>query len=103
MSNESTPDPIAAPTTSARVFHLFLVPLAIVAMIASVIGAYYYLNIVRVMFFSDPDKGLELNAKAVHAGALGLAALVMAVGWVPFLGGFGVPELADAAAAQLLN
>jgi len=80
-----------------------LVPLAVVAVVASVIGAYYYLNIVRVMFFNQPDQVLEVNARMVHSGTLGAAALVMAVGWVPFLGGFGVPELADAAAAALVN
>ena len=80
-----------------------LVPLAVVAMIASVIGAYYYLNIVKIMYLDEPGARLEIRAGVVHTGTLGLAAAIMAIGWVPFLGGFGVPELAEAAAASLMQ
>ena len=80
-----------------------LVPLAVIAMIASVIGAFYYLNIIKVMYLDEPDSTLQLRGHLVHAGTLGAAALVMAIGWVPFLGGFGVPELASTAAASLMQ
>ena len=80
-----------------------LVPLAVVAMIASVIGAYYYLNIVKIMYLDEPDTALEIRAKLVHSGTLAAAALIMAVGWVPFLGGFGVPEMAAQAASSLVQ
>ena len=78
-------------------------PLAVAAVIASVIGAYYYLNIVRVMYLSEPGRPLELRGRFYHAATLGGAAAIMALGWLPFLGGFGVPEIAEAAAISLLR
>ena len=80
-----------------------LAPLAIAGAVASVIGAFYYLNIVRVMYLSEPDRPLAINGGVIHSVVLGLAALVMAAGWLPFLGGFGVPEAALAAAESLLK
>ncbi|MEM7745191.1 MAG: NADH-quinone oxidoreductase subunit NuoN [Pseudomonadota bacterium] len=80
-----------------------LVVLALAGAVASVISAFYYLNIVKVMYLNDPDRPLQLNARIVHSAVLGLAALVMAVGWVPFLDGLGVPELATAAAETFVK
>ena len=82
-----------------------LAPLAIAGAIASVIGAYYYLNIVKVMYLDSPDKPLASNARIVHTVALGVAAFIMAAGWLPlpFLQGFGVPEVALAAAQSLMQ
>ena len=82
-----------------------LVALAVAGAVASVIAAYYYLNIVRVMYLNEPGEPLALRARPVHSLALGLAALIMAAGWLPlpFLGGFGVPEAAQAAAHSLLQ
>lgn len=82
-----------------------LAPLAIAGAIASVIGAYYYLNIVKVMYLDSPGKPLGSNARIVHTVALGAAAFIMAAGWLPlpFLQGFGVPEVALAAAQSLLQ
>jgi len=80
-----------------------LAPLAIAGAIASVIGAYYYLNIVRIMYLSDEDKPLELHPGLLNQAALGIAAIVMAAGWLPFLQGLGLPEASLAAAASLLR
>jgi len=80
-----------------------LAPLAIAGAVASVIGAYYYLNIVKVMYLDQPNETLVIRGRIVHSAALGLAALIMAAGWLPFLGGFGVPEMALAAAQSLLQ
>ena len=71
-----------------------LAPLAVAGAIASVIGAYYYLNIVRVMYLSEPGQPLQIRGRMIHSAALGLSALVMAAGWLPFLDGFGIPEAA---------
>ncbi|RIK93089.1 MAG: NADH-quinone oxidoreductase subunit NuoN [Proteobacteria bacterium] len=55
--------------------HADLVPLAVIGVVASVIGAYYYLRIVKVMYFDDPvveferpmarDMGLIVTVAAV--------------------------------------
>jgi NADH-quinone oxidoreductase subunit N len=80
-----------------------LVPLAVAGVVASVIGAYYYLNIVRVMYLAETPAPLEIRGSVYHSATLGVSALLMAAGWLPFLGGFGVPELAQEAAASLLR
>ena len=33
--------------------------LAVIGVLASVIGAYYYLRIVKIMYFDEPAKGFE--------------------------------------------
>lgn len=80
-----------------------LAPLALAGAVASVIGAFYYLNIVKVMYLDEPENELQLNATLLHSGALCAAALIMAVGWLPIVGGFAIPELADAAARSLMR
>ncbi|MEM6905961.1 MAG: NADH-quinone oxidoreductase subunit NuoN, partial [Pseudomonadota bacterium] len=80
-----------------------LAPLALAGAIASVIGADYYLNIVRVMYLTEEDKPLTLRMGTVHSAAVMGAAAVMALGWIPFLEGFGVQALTQAAAASLVR
>ena len=36
------------------------VELAIIAVLATVIGAYYYLRVIRVMYFDKPEDGVEI-------------------------------------------
>ena len=80
-----------------------LAPLAIAGAIASVIGAFYYLRIVKMMYFDEVTEALDGRLMMPHRIALGAAALVMAVGWLPFLDGFGVVEISAAAAESLLQ
>ncbi len=80
-----------------------LAPLAIAGAVASVIGAYYYMNLVRIMYLTEPGQPLELRMGLLHGATVALSALVMAVGWLPLLGGFGVPEMALAAAQALTH
>jgi NADH-quinone oxidoreductase subunit N len=80
-----------------------LAGLAVAAAVASVIGAYYYLNIVRVMYLAEPGQPLELRSGPVGQAAVALSALAMAGGWLPFLGGFGLQEASQVAAAALLK
>ena len=82
-----------------------LAGLAVAGAIASVIGAYYYLNIVKVMYLDQPDEPLETGGRLIHTMALGVAAFIMAAGWLPlpYLRGFGVPEVALAAAQSLMQ
>ncbi len=80
-----------------------LAPLALAGAVASVIGAYYYMNIVRVMYLTEPGKPLELRLGLLQTATIGTSALIMGLGWLPFLGGFGVPEMALGAAQALLR
>jgi NADH-quinone oxidoreductase subunit N len=74
-----------------------LIWLAVAGVIASVIGAYYYLRIVYLMYFGDPaGEPLDGRMPVVHWVLLGVPALAMVVGVVNL---FGVETLAAAAAA----
>ncbi len=78
-----------------------LVWLAVAGVVASVIGAFYYLRIVFYMYFGD-DKGEELDASTnpVLSGFLMVSAAIMVFGIVNM---FGVEGAAEAAAAVLVN
>ncbi|MGE3626852.1 MAG: NADH-quinone oxidoreductase subunit N, partial [Hyphomicrobiales bacterium] len=39
--------------------HAGLYPLAVIGVLASVVGAYYYLRIVKIMYFDQPEDGFE--------------------------------------------
>jgi NADH-quinone oxidoreductase subunit N len=78
-----------------------LIWLAVAGVIASVIGAYYYLRIVYYMYFGDEAKeGLDGGKSTVLWGFLMGSAIVMVVGIVNM---FGVESAAQAAAAALVN
>ncbi len=74
--------------------------LAIAGVIASVIGAFYYLRIVFYMYFGDEGEGLDKGMAPVPWAMLMLAAFAMVAGVVNL---FGVEGLAAAAAATLVN
>ena len=80
-----------------------LAPLAIAGAIASVIGAFYYLRIVRMMYFDEVGEALDGRLSLSHRLALGVSALAMSVAWLPFLNGFGVVEISASAAASLVQ
>ncbi len=80
-----------------------LAPLALAGAVASVIGAYYYMNIVRVMYLTEPGQPLELRLNLLQTATIGASALIMGVGWLPFLGGLGVPDMALGAAQALMR
>ncbi len=80
-----------------------LVPLALAGVVASVIAAFYYLRIVKVMYMDEPGAVLDSSLRLEHRLALGGAALVMAAAWLPFLDGFGLVHLSAEAAAALFR
>ena len=57
-----------------------LAPLAIAGAIASVIGAFYYLRIIKMMYFDDVDEALDGRLLTPHRVALTLSALVITIG-----------------------
>ncbi|MCV2880700.1 NADH-quinone oxidoreductase subunit NuoN [Actibacterium sp. XHP0104] len=75
--------------------------LAIGGVVASVIGAFYYLRIVFYMYFGDENKaGLDGTMNPVQWAMLMASALIMIVGVVNL---FGVEGLAAAAAQTLVH
>lgn len=78
-----------------------LVWLAVAGVIASVIGAYYYLRIVFFMYFGDEDTdGLDSNQSPVLYGFLMASAAVLVLGLINL---FGIEGPASMAAAALVN
>jgi NADH-quinone oxidoreductase subunit N len=69
-------------------------PLAAIGIAASVIGAYYYLRIVKTMYFDDPAKAYAPSDSKVEAGLIVVAAVVISP-----LGYFLIPALGIAAQA----
>jgi NADH-quinone oxidoreductase subunit N len=74
--------------------------LAVAGVIASVIGAFYYLRIVYYMYFGEEGEGLETGRSPVQWGFLMASAAVMVFGIVNM---FGVETMAQAAAATLVR
>ena len=75
--------------------------LAIAGVVASVIGAFYYLRIVYYMYFGeDRDDALDGGKSPVLYGMLMASALIMVVGVVNL---FGIEGVAAAAAATLVE
>jgi NADH-quinone oxidoreductase subunit N len=74
--------------------------LAVAGVIASVIGAYYYLRIVFFMYFGEDREGIDGAMHPVLWGALMASAAAMVVGVVNL---FGIEGVAAAAAAALVN
>ena len=52
-----------------------LLPLAVVGIAASVIGAYYYLRVIKTMFFDDPAPAYAPMESKVEGGLIALTAL----------------------------
>ena len=74
--------------------------LAIAGVIASVIGAFYYLRIVYFMYFGEEREPLETARSPVQWGFLMVSAALMLLGIVNM---FGIEAMAQAAAATLVN
>ena len=76
-----------------------LVALAAVGIAASVIGAYYYIKIVKIMFFDDPADTVKGKSDWAHWALLAICAALMSplgyllTGWLD--------RFADGAAAAL--
>ncbi|MFK7938974.1 MAG: NADH-quinone oxidoreductase subunit NuoN [Roseovarius sp.] len=74
--------------------------LAVAGVIASVIGAFYYLRIVFYMYFGEEGDALEADRSPVIGAFLMVSAALMLVGIINM---FGVEGMAQAAAATLVN
>jgi NADH-quinone oxidoreductase subunit N len=56
--------------------------LAIVGVIASVVGAFYYLRVIKVMYFDEPAEPFELLGDRMMSGLMFVAAFVTALFFV---------------------
>jgi NADH-quinone oxidoreductase subunit N len=74
--------------------------LAIGGVIASVIGAFYYLRIVYYMYFAEEDQPLDRQTSPVLGAVLVGSAAAMVVGVVNM---FGIEGMAATAAAALVQ
>ncbi|MGE3916560.1 MAG: NADH-quinone oxidoreductase subunit NuoN [Hyphomicrobiaceae bacterium] len=70
--------------------------LAVVGVVASVIGAYYYLRIVKLMFF-DEAKAPFLPVRAKEGAVMAVAVLLIVVFGIPAIGSFLAAPLVEAA------
>ena len=50
-----------------------LVALAVIGVVTSVVGAYYYLRIVKIMYFDEPPRRLRADDAGAESCVLGLA------------------------------
>ena len=77
-----------------------LYSLAVLGVLASVVGAFYYLRIIKIMYFDEPREGFDKPMEWELAGILTVSALVILLFFIvplPLLAG------ADTAAAALFH
>jgi NADH-quinone oxidoreductase subunit N len=58
-------------------------PLAIIGVVSSVVGAYYYLRVVKIMYF-DPPKGQFQPVQFKTAAVMGVATIFVILAFLPF-------------------
>ena len=79
-----------------------LVPLAVIGVVMSVVGAFYYLRIIKIMYFEDADEPLDTEIPVANKLVLGVSIAVILlffIGLSPLLKTAGFA--ADALMAQL--
>jgi NADH-quinone oxidoreductase subunit N len=77
-----------------------LYTLAVLGVLASVVGAFYYLRIIKIMYFDEPREGFDKPMEWELAGVLTISALAILLFFIlplPLLAG------ADTAAAALFH
>ncbi len=53
-----------------------LIPLAVVGVVTSVVGAFYYLNIIKIMFFNEPVDAFEPVGSRSLSAVIGVSAIL---------------------------
>ncbi len=75
-----------------------LLPLVLIGFIASVVGAFYYIKIIKIMYFDTPAEEIAPSGDGFEKALLAAAALFLALGY-PLIG--GLSAITDAAAGAL--
>ncbi|MFT3731498.1 MAG: NADH-quinone oxidoreductase subunit NuoN [Hyphomicrobium sp.] len=78
-----------------------LYPLSVIGVICSVIGAYYYLRVVKIMFFDEPAEAFAPREDRTSV-VMALSAAFTVAFVLPFVGGI-IVDAATAAAAALVS
>ena len=76
-----------------------LVALAVAAAVGTVVGAYYYLRLVKIMFIDAPAAPFERRREPVEAALIALGALIVSPLGYLLIGPLG--ELSDRAAGSI--
>lgn len=77
--------------------------LAVAGVVASVIGAFYYLRIVYYIYFGEDTDGLDGKMSPALWGFAVVSAAVVLLAWAPGINLFGIETIAEAAAQSLVN
>ena len=77
--------------------------LAVAGVVASVIGAFYYLRVVYFMYFGEDTNALDGRTPPVLWVTAVVTGLIVGLAWVPGIDMFGLDHIAGAAAATLVN
>jgi len=77
--------------------------LAVAGVLASVIGAYYYLRIVYLMYFGEARDALDGRMGAVQYAGLVVMAGLIALAWLPGINLLGLEGMAAQAAGTLVR
>ena len=77
--------------------------LAVAGVVASVIGAFYYLRIVYYVYFGEDTDGLDEKSSPVLWTFAVVTAAIVLLAWVPGINLFGIEAVAEAAAQSLVN
>ncbi|WP_458790211.1 NADH-quinone oxidoreductase subunit NuoN [Yoonia sp. MH D7] len=77
--------------------------LAVAGVIASVIGAFYYLRIVYYVYFGEDTDGVDGKMSPVLWTAAVVTGAIVLLAWVPGINLFGIETVAQAAAETLVN
>ncbi len=75
-----------------------LVPLAVIGIVASVVGAFYYLKIIKIIMFDDSGPGFVRPVSRIENGLIALSAMIITLGY-PLI---GTLDARTAAAAKAL-
>lgn len=76
-----------------------LMPLAVIGVLSSVIGAYYYIRVIKIIYFDKPEGEFSNDGPVVEKGLIAISALA-----VSFVGYLAIPLLtaSTSAAAKAL-
>jgi len=77
-----------------------LVPLAVIGVVMSVVGAFYYLRIIKIMYFEETDEPLDTDMPTANKMVLGVSVGVILLF---FLGLSPLLEAANVAATALMT